>query len=435
MRSQPARLAAVCSTVLALASSGCHPYNQTYYTAATKEMYVGAHLRSPIVEFDDDGYMRAPWQLDSALAAMDTAAASSRTHPPHPVVVLVFIHGWHNNASLDNENLKSFNEFADSLQTRLQSDPSTAKTTVLPIYFGWRGQNTWNPHWYNTYLPFYAAQYLTFFSRKATAERIGRGGLEVALARISRKWHEWRNSPSSVMRQNYLVIAGHSFGGAALLTATLPQLVSEQEYARARFRAKAMAPELAGSDSAPRSSVANADSSTTLAESPLAPADLLIALNPAIEASMLDRTVLSDGAPFASDGAAPQLLVLDADNDEARGFWFPLGQSFGNLTHLKTPHSDAEHVAVARLPGQVRFSLSRDAAVPDGGHACETVAAQSDTVHLVALDRRACRNSVMVVQTHQKIIDGHNGIWGDENREFLMHFVGAEHATFVRAVR
>ena len=392
--------------VVALASAltSCHPYNQTYYTSAHRARYIEAGIHSPIVEFDDDGYLRAPWQLDSALAAMDSATTGA--NPRHPVVVLIFIHGWHNNASLDNENLQDFNKFAKSLQARLQSSSSTAKTTVLPIYFAWRGQNTWNPHWYNTWVVPFVAQYLTFFSRKATAERMGRGELEIALARISRKWHEWRKNPSSIVRQNFLVIAGHSFGGAALLTATLPQLVAELEDVRAH-RAR--------------------DKDDETAETPqnvLAPADLLIAVNPAIEASMLDRTVLANGAPFARDSARPQLLVLDADNDRPRSVWFKIGQSVGNLGHVKTPHSAAERAAVAKLDGQVKFALHRTTPVLAGDQkTCAIIPAKADSLRLVALDDRPCINSVMVVQTHQKIIDGHSGIWGEENREFLIRFV------------
>jgi len=419
MHRHHARVGALCTLLLVSVLGSCHPYNQTYFTPATRDRYVEAGLHSPIVEFDDDGYMRAPWQLDSVLAAMDSATVQSATHPRHSVVVLVFIHGWHNNASLDNDNLQEFNRFAKTLQARLQSDSSTSKTTVLPIYFAWRGQNTWNPHWYNTYVIPFVAQYLTFFSRKATAERIGRGELGTALARISRKWHEWRSSPSSLLRQNYLVITGHSFGGAALLTATLPQLVAEQQAIRARRRAN-------DTDTAAAIAVQNS----------LAPADLLIAVNPAIEASMVDRTVLADGAPFARDSALPQLLVLDADNDGARSVWFKLGQGLGNLGHVRTPHSQAERVAVAKLPGQVKFALDRSAPVLTGDeHTCATIPATGGSLQLVALDDRPCTNSVMVVQTHQKIIDGHSGIWGDDNREFLIQFVAKQHAKVMTTLR
>ena len=420
--------------VAALVLTGCwwHPYNKTYYTDATRPRYLAAGLRSPIVEFDDDGYMRERWQLDSALWAMDTAA-STTLHPSHPVVVLVFIHGWHNNASLDNDNLQKFNQFADALQSRLQSDPGTARTTVLPIYFAWRGQNTWNPHIYNSYIIPFIAQYFTFFSRKATAERIGRGELEVALARISQKWHEWRLSPSSVQRENFLVIAGHSFGGAALLTATLPQLVAEQEAVREKNKVMLASQQRGPSGAAPPppDSIAIAQAEKNVNR--LAPANLLIAVNPAIEASMIERTVLSNGAAFAEDGQEPQLLVLDADNDGARSFWFKVGQGLGNLTHVRTPHSKSERLAVAKLPGQVQFSLSRDAIAQDS--ACAPYASGTYKLFLRALDKRPCRNTIMVVQTHQKILDGHSGIWGDDNREFLIRFVGQQQAGFVKSVR
>lgn len=424
MRFSIAALLAVCS---------CHPYNQTYYTSSSKASYLNRNLVSPIVEFDDDGYMRTPWQLDSALAAMDTAARNSPSHPSHPVVVLVFIHGWHNNAAPDNDNLREFNDFARALEARLHAETATATTTVLPIYFAWRGQNTWNPHWYNTYAIPFIAQYLTFFSRKATAERIGRGSLEVALARISRKWHEWRSSGAG-NRQNYLIIVGHSFGGAALLTATLPQLVAEQEVMRTQRAAlRTLRADVGATDSLRRAE-ADIIVRAQAVQSALAPADLLIAVNPVIESSMLDRTVLADGAPFARDGAHPQLLILDADNDRARSVWFPIGEWVSNVSHVRTPHSKAEREAVAKMPGQVTFVLSYD--VPESEiSACDSVHLQPRSLYLVAVDRRPCTNSVMVIRTRDKIIDGHNGIWGNENREFLIHFVGAQHAAYIQALR
>lgn len=415
----PHRLAlplAVGLVAFASLAVGCHPYNRTYFTESTKGSYLDRKLRSPIIEFDDDGYMREQWQLPEALKAMDSVAADVSSGRRHSVVVVVFIHGWHNNAQIDNGNLRDFNLFADSLEQRLHADTPANSPAVLPIYIAWRGQNTWRPHWYNSYFIPLAAQYLTFFSRKATAERMGRGELEIVLSRISRKWHEWQHSSKGGLNESYLVIAGHSFGGAALLTATLPQLVAETEVLRSQRAAGV-------SKTAAASSAVEA----------LAPANLLVAVNPAIEASMLDRTLLSSGAEFASDGARPQLLVLDADNDGARGFWFPLGRGIGNAFHVRTPHSRAERKAVAKLAGQVKFELRRDNALPSaGGRQCQAVPTQGDSLHFFVLDSRPCMNTVMVVQTRDKIIDGHNGIWGEADRDFLIRLLTTERAAMIQ---
>src|SRR5215467_6841578 len=50
MRHDLARVGALFAIALTLALGGCHPYNQTYYTAATRERYVHAGIGSPIVE-------------------------------------------------------------------------------------------------------------------------------------------------------------------------------------------------------------------------------------------------------------------------------------------------------------------------------------------------------------------------------------------------
>jgi hypothetical protein len=309
---------AVC---VALLSAACGPwalYNTQFATPERAALYAG--LRSRIIEFDDDGFMRDRRQLHGALAAMDSAATT------HRVVVLVFIHGWKNNAQPTNSNLRDF----DSLAVRVERDLNATSRddrswNVVPIYIAWRGESAWRPAWYNLWLT-WPWREATFYGRKATAERVGRGEFAVTLTTISAKWRAWRSGDDPEARSNSLVLLGHSFGAAALLAATLPLLTSQMATAH-------------GSLDHPQI------------------ADLIVAVNPAIEAAVLDMSVLNPVASFSSDRRLlTQLLVLDADNDRARQVLFPIGRTVGGILRTSN-HWSPEHLAAARPESQRHFVL------------------------------------------------------------------------------
>jgi hypothetical protein len=395
--------------MIALSLAGCGPlalYNHLYAPTGRHAPY-----RTHIIEFNDNGYMRSRDQLDSALAAMRLAD----TH--HKVLTLLYVHGWNNNADVSNGDFQHFDAFAwrvqcdlnslaDSSRTRSVVPPenrcnaivpdSTRETDpweVVPIFIGWRG-TSFAPEWWNAYVFGWLGQKVfTFWGRKASAERVGHGEFQVALGQISEQWLEWRTRPRVVKRENMLFLVGHSFGADLLLSAALPKM----------FRP------------------ANA----RVAMSYPSVADATIAINPAIEAAVLDQTALSPSAGLINDSRPTQLLLLDSDNDSARGFAFPVGRWLS--TAMGTDDRSAETQAAGRPERQRPFALALKPHAPytrSCGSPYVLPGDASDTLRVLSLNVDIpCTNSVMVIRTFDKLIDGHSGFWDPRGSEILRWFI------------
>src|SRR2546423_11747873 len=138
------------------------------------------------IEFGEQGSYQDPTQLENTLALIKAT--------PKPLVV-TYVHGWQNNAmSGDAER------FAQFLQELTQSEIiRTSHFNVVGVYLGWRGQLTNVP----------VAKELTFFSRKAAAERLASNfdcyDAIAAVSEAARKYHSATGQ--------YTILLGHSFGG------------------------------------------------------------------------------------------------------------------------------------------------------------------------------------------------------------------------------
>ncbi|MDF5939862.1 alpha/beta hydrolase [Pseudomonas aeruginosa] len=110
--------------------------------------------------------------------------------------MVVFIHGWKHNAGRDDGNVASFNKAL----ANLASSGVLGKRRLVGLYVGWRGKSMRGLY----------SENLTYRDRKAVAEEVGRGGVAELLAQLERIDRKDRN---------YLVIVGHSFGGAITLGA------------------------------------------------------------------------------------------------------------------------------------------------------------------------------------------------------------------------
>jgi pimeloyl-ACP methyl ester carboxylesterase len=255
------------------------------------------------------------------------------------------------------------------------------------------------PAWYNLWLT-WPWRESTFFGRKATAERVGRGEFAIALMAISAKWQAWRRGANPEERSNGLVLMGHSFGGTALLAATLPLLTAQLATANGPLDHPQVA-------------------------------DLVVAINPAIEAAALDMSVLNPSTPFVSDRRLlTQLLVLDAEDDRARQLMFPIGRTVSGVLRTTT-HWTSEHAAAARPASQRHFKLlAGDRTHPEDPN-CRHFFSTADRRHkqlaLLEFARTdssvGCSNSVIVARTYDHVIEGHSGIWYPAMRDFLREFV------------
>ena len=252
------------------------------------------------VEFDDQGKFQ---NKEQQLAAVDRlyeepgAAANG-------AVILVFVHGWFNNADVCNGNVKMFRntllELSEIEQRRSVSKrlglPDRPPRRIIGVYVGWRGlSQKLDP-----------AKALSFWSRKNTAHKIGAGDMDELLVHLD----VLKQKLAQEHRPTRLVIVGHSFGGALVYSA-VDNILKERT-----VRDLLEAPH-------------RPDGTT---EPPLirsAFGDLVVLVNPAFEA--LRSSGLAEAAASMKTYNPSQttvFMVVGAQNDCATGTMFPIGQFF-----------------------------------------------------------------------------------------------------------
>ncbi len=247
----------------------------------------GAKATLCFIEFNDQGAMFDSGELDRALSTIrlrQKQEAQQIASASQGIVVVLFIHGWKNNASEDSGNVWGF-------RAELEDIASRAGRPVVGIYIGWRGAST------NQAL----ASNFTFGDRMAAAGRVGSSpALTNALYAIMRttKGDDFKGASSCIL-------VGHSFGGLILeraLTQPLLDMLKQSEG------------ELAGRGIVP-------------------PADLIVLLNeaaPGLQAKpLLDYMMEKKLVLVGDDGREhPLLLSITSTGDVATKFAFPGGRFF-----------------------------------------------------------------------------------------------------------
>ena len=238
------------------------------------------------VEFDDQGELWSPSQLDRAFEVLAKASEE-----PQGLQVNVFVHGWNHDASEANEASPTGN--VRGQQTLLQlvaeseqlANPANPQK-VVGIYIGWRGRIMKGPF-----------NFASFYNRRRTANRVA--GI-TATGTVYRLLSAAKQNPNS-----RVILLGHSFGG----------LVVERTLSQA----------LVGSLFAPG---AEDRSSFDF------PADLVVLINPASPAihakqfiELLERNGL---ALYREDQAGvrremPAVVSITSEGDWATGLFYPAG--------------------------------------------------------------------------------------------------------------
>ena len=156
---------------------------------------------------------------------------------------------------------------------------------AIGIYLGWRGELT----------PVPLLKQLTFYNRKAAAERIASNfDCYDAIAAVSEAARKYHGSGGQ-----YTILLGHSFGG----------LIVERSVAHA------INAEMHGH--------ANADRSL--------PADLILLVNPASD-SILSRQMIAALYSRKTENSRPFLVSITSTGDSATGLAFPIGSSLAATT-------------------------------------------------------------------------------------------------------
>jgi hypothetical protein len=173
-----------------------------------------------VIEFDEMGELWRPEnppagstvdpgrdQLNRALDAIRAAVSAS----PH-AIVLVFTHGWKNNAAEDNGN-------AAGLARVVQYLAQTYCEPAVGVFLAWRGNLI------SEYMP--VAQTFSYFNREKAAIRIPGSAFTDVLNQIVVTAHTLPPGASGEVRPK-VILVGHSFGGLimerALSQATLSKI-------------------------------------------------------------------------------------------------------------------------------------------------------------------------------------------------------------------
>ncbi len=167
-----------------------------------------ADYRLAFIEFDDQGELWSPSQMFRTTELLRRVNATKQTS-----LVVVFIHGWQNNASPKQEqqegkSLHGFKQFLGQLAQQVKADDPTSSVPITGIYLAWRGKSAHKPF-----------SGLTFWNRRRTATRIASSGaVSEVLSRIVQTANQ---NPES-----RTLLIGHSFGGLLMEQAMLQYLVN-----------------------------------------------------------------------------------------------------------------------------------------------------------------------------------------------------------------
>src|SRR5881296_568777 len=296
-RNRSSRYRALAMLALAMLLGACAAYGPYHPNTATEPLNsvrgpADGRYKMAFIEFGDQG---------SALDESQRAAALSVIRKAERPLLFVYIHGWQNDAT--SGDTCKFEHFLDTLSRF--PEMREHKIDLIGVYIAWRGKDLTVP----------GLDLLTFWNRKLTGGAVA--AQNSCLATINELALAAREPGKQV---HHCVLMGHSFGGLVLSNTISHSIL---------------------------------DASSTGARN-ASPWDMAVAFNPADD-SIGTRQLLSEldylykydptrGAyvgrtPGAEEGAVmsenrPLLIVLQSENDQATGKFFPIGQTLANTVNL-----------------------------------------------------------------------------------------------------
>ena len=178
---------------LTVLQTGCETTKKSFYESKPSNIVCKADekkdpgKRIVVVEFTEDGRQEPSWEAKAALRQIKDFEAK---------IVLLYAHGWHNNADPDSINrkyadLNDLNGLLDQLRA------ARPKDKVLAIYLGWRGKSRTG-----------LLHFFTLDTRRDVAGIIGR----------SDKLHTFLGDVAAGAKEQNasVVFAGHSLGAALM---------------------------------------------------------------------------------------------------------------------------------------------------------------------------------------------------------------------------
>jgi hypothetical protein len=371
------------------------------------------------VEINDYG---SYWDADEAEKVLEhVRQESNRTN----TVVVLYVHGWHHNASPKDSDFLAFKESLSGLTATLKNNPlfeqarveltGIPDVSVLGIYVGWRGRS----------LPWYF-DYLTFWGRKAAAERVGAGDFREFILRLQQIYEERngaknKEEEAKAKDQNPfmgLVTVGHSFGGQVLFTATSTAIERELIVAGPK----------------------NAQQSPSETVAPLnGIGDITLLLNPALEAYQFEKIQRLYSAYTYNCLQTPIFMVVSGEGDWARRIWFPRGRWAGQLFRPSfksaaeyemwhqalgeyEPHRTHELEEVKHLPSSLSVKHYETKEIINIDFTAGMVAAEASLMPLKERNRKRF-SPVLIAYSSKDLVQGHTGIFTKPFHQFLIEYI------------
>jgi len=160
------------------------------------------------IEFDDHGEPWAPAQLEHTIEVIDEEHNAGKR-----VVVLLFVHGWNNDASKREDrkkdnNVEGFQRLLDTTRQMMRrAGEGPDEVALIGVYLSWRGRST----------DVGLLKPMTFYSRRGAGQRAASVSTTEAILRVM-----------SAAKKNPLstgIVIGHSFGGMIVESALIQTLV------------------------------------------------------------------------------------------------------------------------------------------------------------------------------------------------------------------
>jgi hypothetical protein len=179
--------------------------------------------------------------------------------------------------------------------------------------------------------------YLSFWDRRAAADRISRSA---EINRLAGALENIKAAHEDNGGKFHIVYLGHSFGARILLQTMSADLVTRTQQAASNDHS--------GCDTGSSSG----DSGRTAYKVIDSPADLVVLINPAVEAAAY-RAIdeFRHSSPCFSSEQRQLMLILQSESDKAVGVAFPLGQFWGSWLNTSriTAVGFYEHFRTHRL--------------------------------------------------------------------------------------
>lgn len=299
------------------------------------------------MEVDDQGALYAPegiyggaqHQMEQFVTALRGLVQDRQGR----VALVVYVHGWKHDAETDDQNVRRFR----SLLCDASKIEETQGRQVIGLYVAWDAKHL-PPDSDNIVLN------ATFWDRKNTADRVAQGTVRELFARIraieaeaNRGWQQQvreavvnRSAVVDKPPMRFLLI-GHSFGGRIVYEALSNALIRDIVDLQHADEALCEIPdnhEPGCPRVARKSTIDPAKRPDVIAAGLVREADLILLVNPALEATRFQALVdaslgLADGAtgfPYAHY-RSPYLVAIASETDQAVGIAFPLGRLVSTL--------------------------------------------------------------------------------------------------------